>query len=96
MKIIATTKDLRSGADVIYCQAPIEDYLTIVGENFEEFFIQRRREKHRAYQRLKKDIIDGALLPPITLSVKHHLVDRISSNIGDTNSLENELSKGSL
>jgi hypothetical protein len=55
----------------------IPDYLAIVGTGFEDFHLQRRRETHRAYARLKSDIRDGALLPSITLSVKPENVDGI-------------------
>jgi hypothetical protein len=75
--ILGTTKDLKSGANVIYVQASIKTYLDIVGSDFENFTIQRKREKHKAYQRLKKDLQEGALLPSITLAVKYNLVDNI-------------------
>ena len=55
-QIIGKTKDLKSGADVIYVQSSINKYLEIVGSDFENFSIQRKREKHKAYQRLKADI----------------------------------------
>lgn len=82
-KILGKTVDLRSGANVVYCQCSPSEYLSIIGKNFSEFAIQRKRENHKAYRRLKADIIDGALLPTITLSVKHHLVEEVLSLTDD-------------
>lgn len=61
--------DIRTATPVIYAQMPIRDYLELVGDDFDKFSIQRRREKHPAYARMKDDIRAGALLPTITLSV---------------------------
>ncbi|MGK7246070.1 hypothetical protein ACSPAH_12450 [Buttiauxella agrestis] len=92
-EVIGITKDQRSGTHVIYCQASLEKYLDIVGEDFGEFSLQRKRESHKAYKRLREDIVEGALLPSITLSVKHHLVDDIIKNINDTKALTDLLSR---
>lgn len=92
-EIIGKTKDLKSGADVIYAQATISKYLEIVGSNFENFSIQRKREKHKAYQRLKKDLQEGALLPSITLAVKHNLVSPIISKLNDGNDISFDISQ---
>ncbi|MFK7699341.1 hypothetical protein [Pseudomonas caspiana] len=91
-KLLGKTTDLKSGAHVIYCQASPDKYLDIVGERFGEFSIQRKRETHRAYKRLKTDIIAGSLLPSITLSVRHHLVKDIASHFHDNSKLEELLS----
>ena len=69
LNIIGTTVDVRTNTPVAYGQMSIKDYLQLVGEDFDRFAIQRRREKHRAYSRMKSDIMKGALLPPITLAV---------------------------
>ena len=61
--------DLRTNTPVIYAQMPVNEYLVLVGDDFDKFSIQRRREKHPAYARMKDDIRQGALLPAITLSV---------------------------
>lgn len=61
-------QDIRTATPVIYAQMPIRDYLELVGQDFDKFSIQRRREKHPAYSRMKDDIRAGALLPTITLS----------------------------
>lgn len=61
--------DLRTQTPVVYAQMPIPEYLTLVGPDFDKFSIQRRREKHPAYGRMKEDIRRGALLPTITLAV---------------------------
>jgi len=77
LKIIGNTKDLRTGSHIIYAQMTIPDYLLLIGENYDEYGIQRRREKHRAYNRMKEDIKRGAVLPTITLAVNKHLVSDI-------------------
>lgn len=92
-EVIGTTKDLKSGTHVIYCQASLDKYLDIVGEEFGEFSLQRKRESHKAYKRLREDIIEGALLPSITLSVKHHLVSDIIANSDNTEKLQELLSR---
>lgn len=69
INIIGKGKDLRTNTNVVYAQMSIDDYLALVGDDFNNFSIQRRREKHKAYARLKNDIIGGALLPAITLAV---------------------------
>lgn len=61
--------DLRTGTPVFYAQIPIREYLELVGADFDKFSIQRRREKHPAYARMKEDIKKGALLPTITLCI---------------------------
>ena len=91
-QIIGKTKDLKSGADVIYVQSSINKYLEIVGSDFENFSIQRKREKHKAYQRLKADLQQGALLPSITLGVKHNLVDNIIQKLNAGEDITNDLS----
>lgn len=86
--------DLRTLTPVVYAQMPIFEYLNLVGEDFDKFSIQRRREKHPAYKRMKSDIQNGALLPTITLAASleaaaelkalctngnhHELTDRLS------------------
>ncbi|MBB3897679.1 hypothetical protein [Roseococcus suduntuyensis] len=77
LKVIGLARDLRTSTPVVYAQMAVADYLNIVGNEFENFSIQRRRESHKAYQRLKSDIKDGALLPSITLAVKPDKVSTI-------------------
>lgn len=96
LKIIGKTVDLRSGAHVIYCQASLVDYLNIVGENFGEYSIQRKRENHKAYKRLRADIAAGALLPSITLAVKHHMVPNITKEMDNHEKLAELLSQGNI
>ena len=91
-KILGRAKDLKSGANVVYCQTTPEKYLKIVGQGFKDFELQRKKESHKAYSRLKKDIIEGALLPSITLAVKHNLVKDILSNLDNENKLTEILS----
>jgi len=74
IQILGKALDLRTDTPVVYAQMSIPDYLELVGEPFNLFDIQRRREKHKAYGRMKGDIIQGALLPAITLAVKPELV----------------------
>jgi hypothetical protein len=77
IRILGDSTDLRTNTPVIYAQMTITDYLELVGENFNAFAIQRRREKHKAYARMKEDIIKGALLPAITLAVKPEAVPNL-------------------
>ncbi len=74
ISIIGSTRDLRTNTPVLYAQMSIPDYLKLVGEDFAAFAIQRKREKHRAYVRMKNDIKKGALLPTITLAVNPEYV----------------------
>lgn len=69
IRILGTAKDLRTETPVIYAQCDISNYLSLVGEDFDSFSIQRRKEKFSAYTRLKADIINGTLLPTITLAL---------------------------
>lgn len=70
LKILGLAQDNRTHTPVVYAQIPICEFLPLVGPEFESFAIQRRREKHKTYERMKKDLIAGALLPSITLAVK--------------------------
>ena len=74
--IIGYSKDVRTGTLVAYAQIGILKYLELVGENFDEFGIQRKREFHKGYGRLKRDIKQGALIPPITLALNPSLVNK--------------------
>lgn len=77
LKVIGLARDLRTSTPVVYAQLAVANYLEVVGDEFENFSIQRRRESHKAYQRLKLDIKAGALLPSITLAVKPDKVSGI-------------------
>jgi hypothetical protein len=70
LRILGLAQDNRTQTPVVYAQIPISEFLPLVGPEFESFAIQRRREKHKTYERMKKDLIAGALLPSITLAVK--------------------------
>ncbi|MEF7646657.1 MULTISPECIES: hypothetical protein [Bacillus cereus group] len=95
INVIGTAKDLRTDTNVIYATMLIDDYLELVGEDFSEFYIQRKKETHKAYKRLKRDILEGTLLPSITLAIKPDYVSGISEiiNIGDKLKLETALEK---
>jgi hypothetical protein len=71
LNIIGYSKDYRTEphTHVMFAQINIKDYLDFIGDDFDEFGIQRKRETHKGYARLKKDIKDGALIPTITLAV---------------------------
>lgn len=74
-KIIGSTKDLKTNTNILYAQIDIVDYLNFVGEDFDRFEIQRRRETHKGYSRMKTDIINGTQLPPITLAIDPDVAD---------------------
>ncbi|MFN5169675.1 MAG: hypothetical protein ACK5DD_08625 [Cyclobacteriaceae bacterium] len=75
LRIISSTKDLRTNTTVLYAQIDLEDYLNLVGENFDRFEIQRTRQKYKAYNRMQGDILKGALLPTITLAINPQVVN---------------------
>lgn len=75
LKIIGATTDMRTSTTVLYAQIEIEDYLNLVGENFDRFEIQRTRQKYKAYNRMQGDILKGALLPTITLAINPQVVN---------------------
>lgn len=83
---------------MVYAQINIGDYLHLVGENFDEFGIQRKRENHNGYGRLKKDIKDGAIIPPITLALKPSLVKKFLPLVrsDDQQALEAELTSSAV
>lgn len=93
VKIIGKTKDYRTDTNVIYAQVSIQDYLKLIGDNFDDFSIQRRRQKYKAYDRMKQDIIQGALLPTITLAVKPDKVSQLVKNIDNDDKLSSLLNK---
>lgn len=76
LKLISSTKDLRTNTNVLYAQVDLIDYINIVGKNFDRFEIQRPRQKHKAYGRMQSDIEKGALLPAMTLAVNPKVVDK--------------------
>lgn len=93
MQIIGETKDLKSETFIIYAQVEPSEYLNIVGSDYGGFTIQRKRESHKAYGRLKDDIRVGASLPTITLALKPEYVDEAISVINDTTLLTEYLSQ---
>ncbi|NLR57640.1 hypothetical protein HGH93_05995 [Chitinophaga polysaccharea] len=86
LEIIGKALDLRTNSHIIYGQIEIPEYLEIIGSNFDEYNIQRKKEKHKAYSRMKTDIIKGALLPTITLAINQHLVSEVVSLIKEEKS----------
>ncbi|MFQ2034520.1 hypothetical protein ACK35Y_16530 [Aeromonas veronii] len=93
--ILGRTQDHRTKTHVIYCKCSINDYLHIIGGDFENFSIQRKRESHKAYRRLKEDLKNGALLPSITLALKHNLVENAVVHLEDHAWLNDFLSQPS-
>lgn len=91
-KVLGHAEDVKTKAKVIYCQTTPEKYLDIIGSNFKDFELQRKKENHKAYNRLKADIIEGTLLPSITLAVKHEHVEDIIKNLNDKSELVKKLS----
>ncbi len=82
--IIGYAKDLRTETDILYAQISIHDYLQLIGDNFKDFEIQRKREKsNKAYQRMKEDIRKGALLPTITLALKPNFFTEAIKNAAE-------------
>ena len=69
-EIIGFTKDYRTNTNVIYAQISVVDYFELIGENYNKFQMQRKKETHKGYERLKSDIEKGALIPGITLALE--------------------------
>lgn len=92
MKIIGEAKDLRSETEIIYAQVTPSEYLGIVGDDYGTFAIQRKRETHKAYGRLKDDIRLGASLPTITLALKPEYVEGATAVLGSKEELTSYLS----
>lgn len=69
--------DLRTNTPVVYTQIPISEYLALVGDDFDKFSIQRKRENHPGYQRMRNDITAGALLPTITLAARPDIASEL-------------------
>lgn len=76
LNIIGKTKDLRTGANVLYAEILAKEYIDLVGKNFDKFEIQRKRVDPKKYSRLKDDFKKGALLPAITLAIEFSQVDK--------------------
>lgn len=76
LHFIGYAKDVRTNTNVAYAQIKISEYMALVGIDFDRFEIQRKREKHNAYLRMKSDIINGALLPTITLAINPQVADK--------------------
>jgi hypothetical protein len=68
LTIQGIARDLRCDTYVAYAQIPISEYLDLVGESFYRVEVQRKRQQHPAYARLKSDLAEGALIPAITLA----------------------------
>lgn len=92
IRIIGKTKDFRTDTNVIYAQVSIQDYLKLIGDDFADFVIQRKRQRYKAYDRMKQDIKLGALLPTITLAVKPDKVKILVKNIDNNDKLSELLS----
>ncbi|WP_051242349.1 hypothetical protein [Stappia stellulata] len=93
MKIIGHGKDLRSDTKIVYAQVTPNEYLDIVGSDYGSFAIQRKRETHKAYGRLKDDIRLGASLPTITLALKPEYVSNAERVLENIEELTDFLSK---
>ena len=89
--ILGKAKDFRTNSNVIYAQMNIKDYLTLIGDDFDDFRFQRKRVNYKPYQRMKQDIIEGALLPNITLGIKKQYVDKIAYKLNENLNLNEDL-----
>jgi len=93
LKIIGQTKDYRTKTNVLYAEIKAQDYIQLVGADFDKFEIQRKRVDPKKYVRLKEDFKKGALLPAITLAVELNNVPKYKELIDNENykSIEKEL-----
>lgn len=85
LKLFAFSKDLRTDTVIAYGQADIVTYLKLIGSDFADFNIQRRKETHKAYGRMKADIVKGAQLPAFTLAIKPDTVSKYSAALESQN-----------
>jgi hypothetical protein len=90
LKIIGKTKDLRTNTNVLYAEILADEYIELVGKDFDKFEIQRKRVEPKKYSRLKSDFKDGALLPGITLAIEFSQVDKYLPLIANNNFKEIE------
>jgi len=88
LEIISLTKDHRTQTDVIYAQILLKEYFDLIGENYNKFDLQRKKEKHKGYKRLKSDIQNGALIPSITLAVDPNVAIDLVKIIDKGNKVE--------
>lgn len=91
LEVIGFTKDFRTNTNVVYCQISIQEYFTLIGENYNKFQLQRRKEKHRGYKRLKDDLSKGALIPSITLAIEPSIAQQFIPLLENQN--KNEIQK---
>lgn len=85
LNIIGYTTDFRTNTSILYAQIKINEYLDLVGKEFDRFDIQRKKEKHKGYLRLKKDIESGTLIPTITLAVEPSSVASFEQLLSEKN-----------
>lgn len=93
LEVLGKQLDLRTQAPVIYAQCSIDNYLKVVGDKFFDFSIQRRKEKFSAYAQMKADIVNGTLLPTITLAVP---IDKVAGVVEACRSGNNEVVRNTL
>ncbi|MCA6515525.1 MAG: hypothetical protein IM577_07995 [Chitinophagaceae bacterium] len=77
LKILGYTKDYRTNTNVLYCQISITEYFDFVRENYNKFQLQRKKETHKGYKRLKEDLKHGALIPSITLAIEPSKTEKL-------------------
>lgn len=88
LEIIGYTTDFRTNTNILYAQIKINEYLDLVGKDFDRFEIQRKKEKHKGYNRLKNDIEKGTLIPTITLAIEPSSVNSFKTLLLAKNSKE--------
>jgi hypothetical protein len=86
LNILGYTKDCRTNTPVVYAEILMNDYLNLVGHDFDKFEIQRKRVDPKKYTRLKEDVKKGALLPGITLAIDHLKVQDFIQDVNEKKS----------
>lgn len=92
LQVLGEAVDVRTQTRVIYAKSDIQTYVALIGADYDEFMIQRRRVKHKAYSRMRADIIAGTLLPTITLAVKNDFIQEVSDANGNDREIARLLS----
>ena len=97
LQILGYTKDCRTNTNVVYAEIKISEYLDFIGDDFDRFEIQRKRQDPKKYTRLKEDIKKGALLPGITLAINPSKVSEFIDEVvnDDKKGLIDKLNKSS-
>lgn len=90
IKVFDLKEDKKVGGKCLLIDITIGDYVELIQNNLENLPIQRGKvisRKRDVYNRLRKDLEDGTIMPPLSLVASKELSD-IIKDIKDTKKLE--------